>query len=72
MFKKEAIFMEIAVALREDEMQKVVAMQKYVSEKKSQAKHTPELAKKDAQKALKRTGVVSKKGTLKKVIVSWE
>lgn len=72
MSKREATFVKVAAALREDEMQKVVAMQKYVSEKKNQAKQTPELAKEDAQKALKRTGVVSRRGIPKKVIVSWE
>lgn len=72
MSKKEVFFMEIAVALREDEMQKVVAMQNYVNEKKNQAKQTPEIAKEEAKKALKRTGVVSKRGNPKKVIVSWE
>ena len=53
-------------------MEKLVAMQKHVAAKQSQAKKMPEIAKEEAQKALVRTGVTTRNGNRKRVIVSWE
>lgn len=72
MDEKEAIFMETAAILRKSEMQRVVAMRKYVITKQIQAKESPAVAKTEARGALMRTGVITKGGNPKKVIVSWE
>lgn len=72
MDKKEALFMETAVILRKDEMAMAQAMKKYVCEMQKDALKNPESAKKEAKKALIRTGVATPRGNLKKIIVSWE
>ena len=64
--------MKTAAILRKTEMEKLVAMQKHVAAKQSQAKKMPEIAKEEAQKALVRTGVTTRNGNRKRVIVSWE
>lgn len=72
MDKKEAMFMKTAAILRKNEMQRVTAMRKYVTAKQTQAKKSPAIAKEEARGALVRTGVITKSGKPKKVIVSWE
>ena len=72
MDEKEALFMKTAAILRKTEMEKLVAMQKHVAAKQSQAQKMPEIAKEEAQKALVRTGVTTRNGNRKRVIVSWE
>ena len=72
MDEKEALFMKTAAVLRKTEMENLVAMQKYVEKKQLQAKKMPEIAKEDAQKALIRTGVTTRNGNRKRIIVSWE
>lgn len=72
MNEKEEVFMKTATALRKKEMQRVAAMRKYVATKQAQAKKEPTAASEDARGALVRTGVITKNGNPKKVIVSWE
>lgn len=72
MDKKEAMFMKTAAILRKNEMQRVVAMQKYVVAKQTQARKEPAVAREEAKGALVRTGVITKGGNTKRVIVSWE
>lgn len=72
MDKKGAMFMKTSVILREDEMKKIREMQKYVNKMRVQAQKEPEVARVEARGALVRTGVITKKGNPKKIIVSWE
>ncbi len=72
MDEKEAMFMNTAAILRKNEMQRVTAMRKYVVAKQAQAKESPVIAREEAKGALVRTGVITKGGNPKKVIVSWE
>lgn len=72
MDEKEAMFMKSAAILRKKEMQRVDAMRKYVDAKQVQAKKFPVIAREEARGALVRTGVITKAGNPKKVIVSWE
>lgn len=70
--KEGETFMRVSAMLREDEMKKVRAMQKYVDEIRAQAQKKPDVARIEACEALVRTGVITRKGNPKKVIVSWE
>ena len=72
MDEKEATFVKTAAILRKNEMQRVTAMRKYVVAMQVQAKKSPATAKEEARGALVRTGVITKAGNPKKVIVSWE
>lgn len=72
MDRKGETFMSVSAVLREDEMKRVRAMQKYVDKMRIQAQEEPDTARIEARRALVRTGVITKKGNPKKVIVSWE
>lgn len=64
---KETSFMAIAVSLNREQDKYIKEMNEYI--KKISA--SPQ-AETEALEALKRTGVVTKQGNLKKKIVSWE
>ena len=73
MDEKEALlFMRNAIILRQSEMEITKAMEGYVVAVKTDVAKNPEKARKEARKALVRTGVMTTKGSLKKKIVSWE
>lgn len=61
--------MKTTAVLRRDDADFVQKMNEYVKNLHSMS---TEDARKEAEKALKRSGVTTKKGTLKKNIVSWE
>ena len=61
--------MEIAILLRKKDDEKLAEMDAYIE---SLRKAPDNQAKEDAIKALKRTGVLNSKGTVKRKIVSWE
>lgn len=69
---KENEFMNIAAKITDDELIYSKGLQEYLKMLQKQKNDDPEEAKKDAIKALKKTGVINKNGTPKKKIVSWE
>lgn len=67
--EKEATSMQTAVLLQKKDNQMLSEMDSYIKQLQQQPR---DKAKTEAVKALKRTGVLSSKGTAKKKIVSWE
>lgn len=67
--EKEAKPMQTAVLLQKKDNEMLSEMDSYILKLQRQPKET---AKTEAVKALKRTGVLSSKGAVKKKIVSWE
>lgn len=67
--RKEAMFMSTAVLLQKEQCEYLKGMDNFIAKLKKQSS---EIAKVEATEALKRTGVLDKKGQTKKKIVSWE
>ena len=67
--KKEAMFMSTAVLLKETKDKYLQEMDKYIMHLQAQPL---DVAKQEAIRALKRTGVMTSNGKQKKKIVSWE
>ena len=67
--KKEATPMQTAVLLQKKDNKILAEMDSYIKKLQKQPK---EKAKTEAVRALKRTGVLNTRGTVKKERVSWE
>lgn len=70
--KKEVSVMNTAVRLQAADLRFLADMDAYLQKLKQQQSDSPKQACKEAKDALYRTGVTTKKGKLKKKIVSWE
>lgn len=70
--KKEVDIMSTAVKLRQSDNNFIEEMDRYIRELENQKKTSQDMAYQEAKKALYRTGVGTKKGNIKKKIVSWE
>lgn len=70
--KKEVDVMSTAVKLRQIDNIFIEEMDKYIEKLEKQQARSNESALQEANEALVRTGVCTKKGNLKKKIVSWE
>ena len=69
---EEVDAMSTATVLRKEEYQFAEDMERYVDSLKQQHLNAADEAYTEARDALKRTGVITAKGTTKKKIVSWE
>lgn len=67
--KEEECFMSTMIALQADDEKMLEKMSQYIRTLQEQP---PKTARKEAKKALIRTGVINKSGRPKDSIVSWE
>lgn len=64
--------MKTAAKILEDDMSFANGMREYIAEIKRFQEESPSQSQKDAKAALRRTGVLTSNGTVRKKIVSWE
>ena len=70
--KKEVDVMSTAVKLRQLDNIFIEEMDNYIKKLEKQKNDSKEIALQEAKEALVRTGVCTKKGNVKRKIVSWE